>query len=421
MAESSHPPLRRELIVALGVLFAGAVLLVAVGLGIVLPTLESPSEAAGYVIVLFLADLVIIFIFGRLVLGRVLLRPIDRLVEDVQTIASGTYDHEIRALPARELQDLAESVDAMARRLIRDQRALAENVQSLDETNLELVEARAQMVRAARLASTGTLASGIAHELGNPLAAIIAYADIARSRAEAAGEDTELLSSMKEEALRIDRIIRSLLDFSRARDPQTVAQDPWPVVERVRDLLEAQGKLDDVECRWERPEETPPVLVDAQRLEQIMVNLVLNALDAMEGKKGKTLGVFLGTEAGPASLLPLRRASDPPGINYAHRRRVVSVEEGTPMSPLGAARQVVVLRVEDNGSGIPPDELERIFDPFFTTKEPGKGTGLGLAVSAQLVEGMGGEIVAKNREVGGAVFTLRLPASGILSEEGGDA
>ena len=98
-------------------------------------------------------------------------------------------------------------------------------------------------------------------------------------------------------------------------------------------------------------------------------------------------------------------------MNYAHRRRGIAVGKGGGASPLGAAERVVVLTIEDNGPGISPEILEQIFDPFFTTKEPGKGTGLGLALSAQLVEGMGGEILAGNRKEGGAVFTLRLPGT----------
>jgi signal transduction histidine kinase len=87
------------------------------------------------------------------------------------------------------------------------------------------------------------------------------------------------------------------------------------------------------------------------------------------------------------------------------------VEDGKAVATLSAAERIVVLTVEDNGPGIDPDSLEEIFDPFFTTKEPGKGTGLGLALSAQLVEGVGGEILAGNRRGGGALFTLRLPGA----------
>ncbi|MCK5651681.1 MAG: hypothetical protein KAJ42_09905, partial [Gemmatimonadetes bacterium] len=319
------------------------------------------------------------------------------------------YEHRVRPAPTLELQAVADSVNAMAGRLIQDQRSLAKNVESLDETNKALVEARAQVVRAARLASTGTLASGIAHELGNPLGALLAYVDVARSRAESAGGNTELLDSIREEAIRIDRIIRSLLDFARSKQTESGPQNAWPVVDRVKDLLEAQGRLEGVDCRWECRGDVPPVLIDAQRLEQVLVNLLLNALEAIDGQDDKMILVTLREAPGPGSFFPRRRRGDPPGVNYAHRRRVAALEDGRTAAPLSAAERVVVLTVEDNGPGIAPEVVEQIFDPFFTTKEPGKGTGLGLALSAQLVEGVGGEILAGNRRGGGAIFTLRFP------------
>jgi two-component system, NtrC family, sensor kinase len=425
MAPPTH--LRRELLIAFGILFAGGVLVATVGLALILPAAESPKVVAFYIVTLVLAELAVVFVFGSLTLGRTLLKPMDRLVDDATTIASGAFEHRIRPVPSRELQAVADSVNAMAERLIHDQRALAENVRSLDETNRALVEARAQVVRAARLASTGTLAAGIAHELGNPLGALMAYVDVARLRADAEGSDATLLDSVREEALRIDRIIRSLLDFARSREGKTEPQAVWPVVERVRDLLEAQGRLDDVECRWECQDPVSPVLLDAQRLEQVLVNLLLNALDAVDEREDGMIRVSLREEPGPAASLPRRRKGDPPGVNYAHRRRMaVAGKEGS-AAALAAVERVVVLTVEDNGPGVPQELLEEVFDPFFTTKEPGKGTGLGLALSAQLVEGMGGEILAGNRQEGGAVFTLRLPeatggpAAGIEPGPGGGA
>jgi len=407
MAPPTH--LRRELLFAFGVLFAGGILVAMVGLALVLPAAESPKFLAFYIVTIVLAELAVIFVFGSLTLGRTLLKPMDRLVEDATTIASGAYEHRIRPAPTRELQAVADSVNAMAERLIHDQRALAENVRSLDETNRALVEARAQVVRAARLASTGTLAAGIAHELGNPLGALMAYVDVARLRAEAEGADASLLQSVREEAVRIDRIIRSLLDFARTGEARTDPQAVWPVVERVRDLLEAQGRLDDVDCRWECHGEGAQVLLDAQRLEQVLVNLLLNALDAVAEREDGMIRVTLREEPSPTASLPRKRKGDPPGVNYAHRRRMAEAEKPGSSAPLVASERVVVLTVEDNGPGVAPDLLEEVFDPFFTTKEPGKGTGLGLALSAQLVEGMGGDIVAGNRPEGGAIFTLRLP------------
>lgn len=407
-------PLRRQLIFAFGILFGGGIFVASVSLALALPSLDTPREVGAYLVVLILAELLVIFLIGRLALGRTLFKPIDGLVDDVRTMASGAYQHRVRPAPNIELQAVADSVNAMAERLIEDQRSLAQNVSSLDRTNRALVEARAQVVRAARLASTGTLASGIAHELGNPLGALLAYVDVARSRAKAGGDDTELLDSVREEALRIDRIIRSLLDFARSKEADSGPQPAWPVVERVRDLLEAQGRLEGVNCTFDRQGEVPPVIIDDQRLEQVLLNLLLNALEAIEDQEDREIVVFLQEEPGPGALFRRRRRGDPPGVNYAHRRRIAAVDSSRTGTPLSAAERVVVLTVEDNGPGIPAETLEEIFDPFFTTKEPGKGTGLGLALSAQLIEGVGGEILAGNRKTGGAVFTLRLPAAGEL-------
>ncbi len=410
-------PLRRELIVAFGVLFTAGILIAALGMAFLLPYMDSVAKAAVYLLALLLGDFLVVFVFGRFLLGNALFKPMDRLVEDVRKIASGALGHRVQDPGAQELQSLAESVNALAERLIKDQESLAANVRSLDETNQALVEARAQVIRAARMASTGTLASGIAHELGNPLGALVAFVDVARARAGAEDRETDLLDSIREEAMRIDRIIRSLLDFARVREREPESEDLGPVVWRVKELLEAQGRLEGVDSEWEVPEGgVPQVFLDPQRLEQVLVNLLLNALDVVEEREGGWVRVRLYVEAGPAKFLPKRRAGDPPGIDYAHRRRVLAAKEGIRVPPLVTAARVVVITVEDNGPGIPDENLEDVFDPFFTTKEPGKGTGLGLALSAQLVEGMGGEIQAGNREAGGAIFTIRLPENGKAGE-----
>jgi two-component system, NtrC family, sensor kinase len=416
-------PLRRELLIVFGALFAGAVLVAGIGLAVLLPTLSSTTESVLFVAVLVAADLVVIFAFGGAFLRRTFVEPMERLAGDARRIAEGDYHHRIGGSERLELDQLSQSVNAMADRLIADQELLAENVASLDRTNRELIEARDQVVHSARLASVGTLAAGIAHEVGNPLGAVIAFVDVAKARLEREGIDTELLGSIRAEATRIDRIVRGLLDYARPREVSPEAADPADVLQRVRALLETQGKMDRLESRWNVDADVPRVVMEPHRLEQVMVNLILNAIDALEGREHPRVEIDLAREPGGVSRLPTRRAQDPPGINYMHRRRVSRDEGGRGIDPLFNAREVVLIRVSDNGPGIPEVDLESVFDPFFTTKEPGRGTGLGLSICARLVEGMGGRIEVENRAEGGACFMIRLPGipeSGLSGATGPD-
>jgi two-component system, NtrC family, sensor kinase len=410
-------PLRRELLLVFGVLFTGALLVAALGLVVLLPVLASPAESVLFVGTLLAGDLLVLFAFGGTFLRRSFVQPMERVAGDVRRIAAGDYRHRVGSSERLELDQLSQSVNAMADRLIADQAMLAENVASLDRTNQELIEMRDQVVQAARLASVGSLAAGIAHEVGNPLGAIMAFVDVAKGRLRKQGADTELLDSIRDEAMRIDRIVRGLLDYARPRETEAAAAPPAAVLDRVRELLENQGKLDHVADTWSVEGEIPHVVMEPHRLEQVLVNLILNALDALEGHPDPQIHVRLSVESGGVGRLPRRRAQDPPGVNYMHRRRISRDEGGRGIDPLFTARHVVVMEVADNGPGIPEVDLESVFDPFFTTKEPGKGTGLGLAICARLVEGMGGRIEADNRPEGGASFTVRLP--GVTDTAGG--
>ncbi len=408
----SPTPLRRELLLSFGVLFVGAILVAVAGLAFVLPVTENPGEATLLVLALLVADLLVLFVFGRVLLRRTLLNPIDNLVQDARRIADGDFRHRMSAADTQELQALSASMNAMAERLIRDQRLLAENVRSLEETNRQLVLARDQVVRSARLASVGTLAAGLAHEVGNPLGAIMAYLDVAKGRTRGDSGIAELVESTMAEARRIDRIIRSLLDYARPNRDVTGPADPASVVERVRSLLEAQGRFDGVRVDWVVDDDIGPVLIDTHHLEQILVNLLLNAVDALEGQTERSLVVSLREEQRHSPGLPRRRQNDPPGVNYAHRRRLPKSRDVlSPQELIRETERVVILEVRDNGPGMADDVLEHLFDPFFTTKQPGKGTGLGLAICARLAEEMGATIDARNGPEGGALFVVTLPGT----------
>lgn len=409
---SRPTPLRRELVIFFGVLLVGALLVAFQALVFILPQLDRPQDAIGVMFALVLLDLLVVAGFGSWFLRSRFVQPIERMVHDVERIAGGDHEHRVDEVNSAELSAIRDSVNAMADALVRNQEALAENVASLDRTNAELVAARDEVIQTARLASVGTLASGIAHEVGNPLGALMGFADLARQRTERAGGDPELLQNVLEEARRIDRIVRTLLEYARGRDTPGTRVDVRAVLIRVRDLLETQGKFEGVSVSW--PEEVPddPVFVpgEAQQLEQILVNLILNALDAMAEDADPRLRISVAREEGGVAAMPARREEDPPGLNYMHRRRVsLDWEAGGP-DPLFTASDVVRIEVRDSGPGIPEAHLDRVFDPFFTTKDPGKGTGLGLAICARLAEGMGGRMSVENDPDGGARFIVRLPA-----------
>jgi two-component system NtrC family sensor kinase len=403
--------LQRELLVPLSVLFSVGLLFAAAAVLLAGPLLLSSVSTAVFITMILFGDLAVIFFFGHRVLQGTVLDPVSEMVEGAHRIANGDFRTRLGETETQELHALSASVNAMADRLIEDQALLSENVRSLDETNRELVETWDKVVRSARLASVGTLSAGLAHEIGNPLGAARGFIDVAKLRLQApdadAAEVIEILEMARSEALRIDTIVRSLLEFSRPSKGQAGPFDPFTVIARVRELLDAQGKLDRAQVSW--PEEAPPLQMvgDPQHLEQILLNLILNALDALEGTTGPEIQIRLEVQDQTRPPGWGRRESDPPGIDYSHRRRVSDRKGERP--ELEGALQILVLSILDNGPGIPEDHLETLFDPFFTTKDPGKGTGLGLAICTRLVEGMGGALMASNRPEGGATFTLSLP------------
>jgi len=403
------------LLVRLALLFAVAQLIAVGSVLVALPALRAQPLGVALLAVLGVVDLALLALFATWIIRGSVGEPVQRLAADVQRIADGDYHHRVGDTHRAELREIQESVNRLADRLIADQKLLAENVQSLEDTNRELLVVRDQMVHSARLASVGTLAAGIAHEVGNPLGAITAFVDVARKRAEKAGGDTEILDWIRTEAARIDRIVRGLLDYARPGGGEVRPASVADVVMGVKRLLESQGRLEKVEVTWEVGAAGGDLAAEPHRLEQVLVNLLLNALDAVESVVTARVFVRVYGERGGTLRLPARREDDPPGINYMHRRRLSDDERG--LDRVSRAAHVTVIEVSDNGPGIAPEHVEHLFDPFFTTKEPGKGTGLGLSICARLVEGMGGQIEAGRAAEGGARFLIRLP--GMSASEAG--
>lgn len=406
MAETT---LRRELVGAFALVFAGAVVVAVTGVLLLLPTFETPSRVLFYIAVLLVVDLSVFALFGRWLIRTRVLRPLDRIVEEAEAIAEGDYGRRLPPGDSREVNRLSESLNRMAGRLIEHQWELQQNIASLEQTNRELTEARDELIRAEKMASLGQMAAGVAHEIGNPLAAIIGNVDLLKRRMK--DDPAGLVDATAEQAKRIDRIVRGLLDYARTREPNVQPIDVNDVVEKAVELIATQRRFGDIDIDLRLDRTIPAVEADPYQLEQVLVNLFLNAADAMGSSDVRRIRIASShSMAGEESHTPARRKDDPPGIDYSHRRRFNRPERVPRAQPFDAGQRVVAIQVSDTGPGIPEGYLDRIFEPFMTTKEPGKGTGLGLAVSARLLDGMYGTIRADNIEEG-ARFTVLLPAS----------
>jgi len=282
------------------------------------------------------------------------------------------------------------------RRVRRQERARAEAA---------IAAARDTLVRAERLATTGRLAAGIAHEVGNPLAAIATYAQVLRQRSGNAAGLVEPVDALQREIERIDRIVRGLLDYARPRrsTPDAVRVDR--VLDDVVRLVRDQGLLRRVDVAWDLETGAGGVRADRHDLEQAFVNLILNAVDAMEGVGTLRLRARTFPGASLASV-HVRRRDDAEGAVFEHVPSARALAWLDRQRPMGQVLQVVVA---DSGPGVPAADADRVFEPFYSTKVPGRGTGLGLAIVAQTIEALGGTIWVQPAREGGAAFVLLLP------------
>jgi two-component system NtrC family sensor kinase len=356
-----------------------------------------------WVLLLLLAGDVAVFVgLGRYLIDRLVVLPLRTAVATAEAIAAGEYSRRAPEGETREIAALNQALNRMTDQLLDHQQTLADNVRSLDDTNRLLLATQRDLVQAEKLASIGRLAAGVAHEVGNPLGALLGYASVLRRR----GVDPELLDGVERETRRIDVIVRGLLDYARPTPARREPVDVNDSIRRVLELLRAQGKLDGVEVDVGLAEGLPPVSADPHRVDQVFVNLVDNARAALAGGGRITLRSTL-ERYHPDRPIPFRRLSDPPGVSYAHLRRprygthrAAEIEPGT---------EIVRVVVADSGPGIAAEHIEAVFDPFFTTRAPGEGTGLGLAIVAGTMADFGGRIDVSSAQGGGASFTLSFP------------
>jgi two-component system NtrC family sensor kinase len=245
-------------------------------------------------------------------------------------------------------------------------------VEEVERATAELEAAQSQVIRAERLASVGRLAAGLAHEIGNPIAAVMGLQDLLLDGDLDPAEQRDFIKRMRADTERVHRTLRDLLQFARPmRQPEGARPAPGDVEAAVMDtaaLVAHQAKLQALELRIDVPPGLPQVSLATEQLQQVLLNLVLNAADALEGRAGGQIAMVARTEG-----------------------------DG------------VRVDVEDNGDGVPASVAEHMFEPFFTTKEVGKGTGLGLSVCQSLVAAAGGSLCLDTSYGSGARFVVRLP------------
>jgi signal transduction histidine kinase len=328
--------------------------------------LSRHQYSASRVIVWTSALMVLAMLCGLMLLfHRWVLYPVRLLQRGVRRVARGSFDYKIELNTGDEMQDLAEAFNDMTAKISLTYADLEQQVQ----------ERSRQLVRSERLAGVGFLAAGVAHEINNPLASIAFCSEALENRMGTilGGSDhpdhrviSNYLKMIQEEAFRCKSITEKLLDFSRCNDIKRERTDLAGLIQDVVDMIRHIGKYRGKAIHF-HPKEAVMAHVDGQEIKQVILNLVVNALDSMDS--GGTLRIE---------------------SRYSH----------------GMAEMVFT----DNGCGMTPEVLENIFEPFFTKRRVGKGTGLGLSITHRIVSQHHGEIMASSPGDGkGSTFRVRLP------------
>jgi len=303
-----------------------------------------------------IAILVLLFFANEMVLA-----PIRHVVVMAQKMIGGDLTARVGIRPPGEMGVLCRAIDSMAH-------AVAEREELIQ------LHTRQQMGRSEQLAAVGQLAAGVAHEINNPLTGVLAFADMMREKENLDEQDRQDLDLIIRETKRVREIVRGLLDFARETPSR---KSDFDMNELIRQTLRLLGKRDAFQNIYmveDLQEDLPPVHADRNQLQQVVLNLTLNACEAM-----------------------------PQG--------------GTLMVSSSMADGMMTIKVTDTGCGIKPEQRDRIFEPFFTTKAVGKGTGLGLSVSYGILHQHGGNLEVQSEIGKGSTFTITLPVTRCAVEQ----
>lgn len=335
--------------------------------------LHPPAVPVSQVFLLYIGLFgIVLLAFSYVALTRLIVRPIEELARGADDVAGGARKLRLPRGPSREIAALGDSLQSMTTRLIAEEAALRLKVKELTETTEKLTQMQSQLVRSEQMASVGRLAAGVAHEIGNPIAAILGLFDLMDDDLDAETK-LDFLGRIRKETERIKTIVRDLLDFARPeRGNDASGILPCATVEQALDdvlsLVKPQRQFRDIDVETDLKTDSVAVSLSTQRITQVVLNLMLNAAGALENT------------AKPRIVVRLIKVGD-----------------------------VARIEVEDNGPGVAEDLTERIFLPFVTTKDVGEGSGLGLSVCRGLVEAARGRIFVDRTYTKGARFVVELP------------
>jgi two-component system NtrC family sensor kinase len=353
----------------------------------------------------FVLDFLLLLTFGSYLLSRIVVVPIRRLLAATEQIAAGDYSQSVHAPGGAEIAELANSFNLMLEALRRKQEEAEAHMKSLERANTELQAAREETIRSEKMASIGLLAAGTAHEIGTPLSAIIGYTGILLDEMKENTENADYLRRIEQESARIDRIVRDLLNYARPTTAEFEHLNIADLLADTIDMLERQGIFKKIRPSIEIEKDIPPLFIDRHQLLQVLINLIINARDAMP--EGGEIAVRAYT--GELHMNPEKDSHLPPFTTMGRRKEDFQGVFRASFLSGRSFTNCVKIEVRDRGTGIDEQNMGRIFDPFFSTKEPGKGTGLGLSISARIIDSFGGRITVESAKGKGTRFVIWLP------------
>ena len=302
--------------------------------------------------------------------ARRISHPLKTLENAARQIADGDFNRDVVVHAPAEIEDLARSINRMAKKLEAEKSELEQWGATLEkrvaERSEEIRKIHSQLFRSDKLASLGKLAAGVAHEINNPLTGILANSSLLLEDLPSDDPRREDVDIIVRETIRCREIVKRLLDFARQTKPQKKLTDVNALIDNILLLVRNQTSFRNITISKDLAEGLPQILCDIDQIQQVFINIILNSAEAMTG--GGSLSVATAAPAGSEFL---------------------------------------TVMIADTGPGIPEEVRERIFDPFFTTKE--HGTGLGLSISYGIVEQHGGNITVESTLGKGSTFTVQLP------------